>query len=146
MPRPSSGHRHGVHICYVRTCMKHGPFVNKLKLCVCVMSRAEDCNRDLVTVIVSCLQSHYSLVSLATWTRAILSICKKKKTYRKPPTWSPPQMHVCAIVFEPPKILCVFVYVPFCVFCLIVLLCVLFVCKCVPHCCHRDIGALFWLH
>jgi hypothetical protein len=35
--------------------------------------------------------------------------------------------------------LCIFVviYVPFCVFCLIVLFCVLFVCKCVLHCCHR---------
>jgi hypothetical protein len=34
-------------------------------------------------------------------------------------------------------------YVPFCVFCFIVLFCVLFVCKCVLDCCHRDIGALF---
>jgi hypothetical protein len=38
---------------------------------------------------------------------------------------------------------CVFIYVPFCVFCLIVLLCVLFVCKCALEYCHRDIGALF---
>ena len=28
-------------------------------------------------------------------------------------------------------------YVPFWLFCLIVLFCVLFVCKCVLHCCHR---------
>jgi hypothetical protein len=28
-------------------------------------------------------------------------------------------------------------YVPFCVFCCIVLFCVLFVCKCVLHYCHR---------
>jgi hypothetical protein len=34
-------------------------------------------------------------------------------------------------------------YVPFCVFCLIVFFRVLFVCKCVLVCCHRDIGALF---
>jgi hypothetical protein len=34
-------------------------------------------------------------------------------------------------------------YVPFCVFCLFVLLCVLFVCKCVLDYCQRDIGALF---
>jgi hypothetical protein len=34
-------------------------------------------------------------------------------------------------------------YVPFCVLCLNVLLCVLFVCKCVLDYCHRDIGALF---
>jgi hypothetical protein len=40
--------------------------------------------------------------------------------------------------------LCVIVmYVPFCVFCFIVLFCVLFVCKCAPDYCHRDIGALF---
>jgi hypothetical protein len=39
--------------------------------------------------------------------------------------------------------LIVMYYVPFCVFCLIVLFCVLFVCKCVLDCCHRDIGALF---
>jgi hypothetical protein len=31
---------------------------------------------------------------------------------------------------------------PFCVLCLIVLLCVLFVCKCVLGYCHRDIEAL----
>jgi hypothetical protein len=31
----------------------------------------------------------------------------------------------------------------FCVFCLTVLLCVLFVCKCVMYYCHRDIGTLF---
>jgi hypothetical protein len=34
-------------------------------------------------------------------------------------------------------------YVPLCVFCLFVLFCVMFVCKCVPYYCHRDIGALF---
>jgi hypothetical protein len=33
-------------------------------------------------------------------------------------------------------------FVPFCVLCFIVF-CVLFVCKCVLHYCHRDIGALF---
>jgi hypothetical protein len=40
-------------------------------------------------------------------------------------------------------IIFIVIYVPFRVFCLIVLLCVLFVCKCVLDCCHRDIGALF---
>jgi hypothetical protein len=30
----------------------------------------------------------------------------------------------------------IIMYVPFCVFCFIVLLCVLFVCKCVLYCCH----------
>ena len=31
----------------------------------------------------------------------------------------------------------IFMYVPFCVFCFTVLLCVLFLCKCVLYCCHR---------
>jgi hypothetical protein len=40
--------------------------------------------------------------------------------------------------------LCIIImYIPFCVFCSTVLFCVLFVCKCVLYCCHRDIGALF---
>jgi hypothetical protein len=41
--------------------------------------------------------------------------------------------------------LCILIvmYVLFCVFCLTVLFCVLFVCKCVLDCCHRDIGALY---
>jgi hypothetical protein len=33
-------------------------------------------------------------------------------------------------------------YIPLSVFCLTVLFCVLFTCKCVLCCCHRDIGAI----